>query len=164
VSLKFVQHILSSGGSRKVDKEKSGKLTTNFIISANKRWEHYVEPFASGRRESYSTNYSATIEPMLLYAIEAWYPMQSGLQTSVERFKKVAAKLCVNDIASDYKTLLSKLSWKPLGQLAMERRATQGYKYARKVIDMTDDTISLQISLDATRSDFSIQLKTVFQN
>ena len=34
----------------------------------------------------------------------------------------------------------------------MRRRATQGYKYARKVIDMPDDTISLQISLDARRS------------
>jgi hypothetical protein len=34
----------------------------------------------------------------------------------------------------------------------MERRATQEYKYARKVIDMPDDTISLQISLDARRS------------
>uniref|UniRef100_A0A914DIC8 Uncharacterized protein n=1 Tax=Acrobeloides nanus TaxID=290746 RepID=A0A914DIC8_9BILA len=42
--------------------------------------------------------------------------------------------------------------WKPLGQLAMERRATQGYKHARKVIDMPDDTISLHISLDARRS------------
>uniref|UniRef100_A0A914EBJ6 Uncharacterized protein n=1 Tax=Acrobeloides nanus TaxID=290746 RepID=A0A914EBJ6_9BILA len=36
----------------------------------------------------------------------------------------------------------------------MERRATQGYKYARKVIDMPDNTISLQISLDVRRSEF----------
>uniref|UniRef100_A0A914DUK3 Transposase n=1 Tax=Acrobeloides nanus TaxID=290746 RepID=A0A914DUK3_9BILA len=34
----------------------------------------------------------------------------------------------------------------------MGRRATQSYKYARKVIEMPDDTISLQISLDARRS------------
>jgi hypothetical protein len=32
------------------------------------------------------------------------------------------------------------------------KRATQGYKYARKIIDMPDDTVSLQISLDFRRS------------
>uniref|UniRef100_A0A914CCV8 Uncharacterized protein n=1 Tax=Acrobeloides nanus TaxID=290746 RepID=A0A914CCV8_9BILA len=57
------------------------------------------------------------------------------------RSLKFADKLCTNNFASDYKMLLSKLSWKTLGQLAMKRRATQGYKYARKVIDMPDDNI-----------------------
>src|SRR4051794_17335573 len=36
--------------------------------------------------------YKITIEPILLYAIESWYPSQMVLQNTIERVKKFAAK------------------------------------------------------------------------
>jgi hypothetical protein len=42
------------------------------------------------------TLYKSTIEPIITYAREAWYP-QGVLQNSIERVKKFAAKLTTND-------------------------------------------------------------------
>lgn len=36
--------------------------------------------------------YKMTIEPMATYAIEAWYPSQVGLQSTIERLNKFSAK------------------------------------------------------------------------
>uniref|UniRef100_A0A914E1Y7 Uncharacterized protein n=1 Tax=Acrobeloides nanus TaxID=290746 RepID=A0A914E1Y7_9BILA len=44
--------------------------------------------------------YKTTVEPMLTYAIEAYYPSQVVLQNTIERVQKFAAKLCTNDFTS----------------------------------------------------------------
>jgi hypothetical protein len=53
--------------------------------------------------------YKSTIEPMMMYAIEAWYPSQKTLQNSVERVQKFAAKLCFNNFNFPYPMVLEKL-------------------------------------------------------
>ena len=70
---------------------------------------------------TFKTLYTTTIEPMLTYAIESWYPSEHGLQDKLERVKKFAAKLSTNDFTSPYTTLLRKLGWKPVCQIAMKR-------------------------------------------
>jgi hypothetical protein len=103
-------------------------------------------------RQVFKKLYSTTIEMMLLYAVDAWYPSHIGLQNSVEKFKKSASKLCANDFISDYDSLLIKLGWKTIGRTAMERRATQAFKYVKGITLMPDDMIKLQDLLDLRRS------------
>jgi hypothetical protein len=38
------------------------------------------------------TLYSSTIEPILIYAFESWYPIVAYMQKSIERVKKYAAR------------------------------------------------------------------------
>uniref|UniRef100_A0A914BUB2 Uncharacterized protein n=1 Tax=Acrobeloides nanus TaxID=290746 RepID=A0A914BUB2_9BILA len=47
--------------------------------------------------EDLRKNLKTTVEPMLTYAIEAWYPFQVVLQNAIERVQKFAARLCTND-------------------------------------------------------------------
>lgn len=88
--------------------------------------------------------YSATIEPILTYALEAWYPSQAYLQNSVERVKKFAARLATNDFnqSTSYETLLQRLNWKPISHIAMERRAILIFKHVKERNQMPDNAIS----------------------
>jgi hypothetical protein len=53
--------------------------------------------------------YKTTVEHMLMYAIEAWYPFQVVLQNTIEKVQKFAAKLCTNGFTFLYLALLEKL-------------------------------------------------------
>uniref|UniRef100_A0A914EPN5 Uncharacterized protein n=1 Tax=Acrobeloides nanus TaxID=290746 RepID=A0A914EPN5_9BILA len=75
--------------------------------------------------------YISTIEPSLLFAIEAWCSSQHILQNSIERVKKFAVKLCGNDFTASYTHLLERLSWKSIIQIAMEKRALAMHHFIR---------------------------------
>uniref|UniRef100_A0A914DCM0 Reverse transcriptase domain-containing protein n=1 Tax=Acrobeloides nanus TaxID=290746 RepID=A0A914DCM0_9BILA len=64
--------------------------------------------------------YKSLIEPLMTYAIEAWYPTQIVLQNSIERVNKFAIKLTLIDFSSTYTSLLERLKWKPISRTAME--------------------------------------------
>jgi hypothetical protein len=49
-------------------------------------------------KSAFESLYKATVEPILTYTLEVWYPYQVHLQTSVERVKKFAAKLVTNNL------------------------------------------------------------------
>lgn len=104
-------------------------------------------------KSTFEKIYKATIEPIASYASEVWYPSQVCLQNTTERIRKFAARLCANDFVSDYPALLTKLSWKSFGQQTTERRAIQGFKYAKGISAMPGDTITLQSTLDNRRSE-----------
>jgi hypothetical protein len=72
--------------------------------------------------------YKTTVEPMLTYAIETWYPSQVVLQNTIERAQKFAAKLFINDFTSSYLALLEKLQWKLVNQVAMKKHALTMHK------------------------------------
>jgi hypothetical protein len=76
--------------------------------------------------------YQSTIEPILTYAIEAWYPSQVVLKNSIARVKKFAARLATNHfrLSTHYTSLLDDLNWIPLSQLAMEKPAVLAHHYA----------------------------------
>ena len=65
--------------------------------------------------------YKTTVEPMLTYAIEAWYSSRVVLQNTIERVQKFAAKLYINYFIFSYLALLEKLQWKPVNQVEMEK-------------------------------------------
>jgi hypothetical protein len=48
-------------------------------------------------RSTFGKLYQATIEPIMCYSIESWYPSQVLLQNSTERVKKYAAKITLNN-------------------------------------------------------------------
>lgn len=119
------------------------KQATGALCRAIRKWTS---------RTTLEKIYRATIEPMALYAIEAWYPSQVGLQTTAERMRKFGAKLLANDFTADYKTLLAKLGWKPLNRLALERRATAAYRYSTRATSMPEGFVTLQSTQDVRRS------------
>uniref|UniRef100_A0A914C3N3 Reverse transcriptase domain-containing protein n=1 Tax=Acrobeloides nanus TaxID=290746 RepID=A0A914C3N3_9BILA len=80
-------------------------------------------------RKVFEKLYQTTVEPIMNYAIETWYPSQVHLQTSVERVKRYAARLTTNNFTASYQDHLKTLNWKPICQLATERRATLMFKY-----------------------------------
>uniref|UniRef100_A0A914CWK3 Reverse transcriptase domain-containing protein n=1 Tax=Acrobeloides nanus TaxID=290746 RepID=A0A914CWK3_9BILA len=82
-------------------------------------------------RKVFETIYKTTVEPIILYAAEAWYPSQVVLQNFIERVKKFAAKLCSNDFESPYETLVENLKWKPIAQVVMEKRAVCAHRVLR---------------------------------
>jgi hypothetical protein len=73
--------------------------------------------------------YNSTIEPSLLFAIEACYPSQHFLQNFIERVKKFAAKLCANDFTASYAHLLDRFN--SISQIAMEKRALAMHHFTR---------------------------------
>uniref|UniRef100_A0A914C2S6 Uncharacterized protein n=1 Tax=Acrobeloides nanus TaxID=290746 RepID=A0A914C2S6_9BILA len=72
--------------------------------------------------------YKTTVEPMLTYAIEAWYPSRIVFQNTIERVQKFTAKICTNDFTSSYLALLENLQWKPINQDAREKCALVMHK------------------------------------
>jgi len=105
--------------------------------------------------------YKSTIEPLLTYAIEAWYPSQVVLQNSLERVKKYAAKLTANNFEKPYKELLQKLNWKPLCKVATERRAILVHSYVHAHRSLPEDAIVKRSDLDlwhSSRLGHSLQL------
>jgi hypothetical protein len=46
--------------------------------------------------------YKTTIEPMVTYSLESWYPYQVTLQNKIERIKKFAVKLVTNNFINAY--------------------------------------------------------------
>uniref|UniRef100_A0A914C4D1 Transposase n=1 Tax=Acrobeloides nanus TaxID=290746 RepID=A0A914C4D1_9BILA len=56
-----------------------------------KKWAHM---------KTFEKIYKTTVEPMLMYAIETWYPSQVVLQNTIERVQKFAAKLYINYFTS----------------------------------------------------------------
>uniref|UniRef100_A0A914D1Z8 Reverse transcriptase domain-containing protein n=1 Tax=Acrobeloides nanus TaxID=290746 RepID=A0A914D1Z8_9BILA len=98
--------------------------------------------------------YQSTIEPILTYAMEAWYPSQAVLQNSIERVKKFAARLATNDLRYSirYISLLDNLNWISLSQLAMEKRAVLAHHYANGRRQIPDNAFVLKSSLDLRQS------------
>ena len=80
-------------------------------------------------RSAFGRVYRGTIESFLLYGMDSCYPSQVGLQNSLERTHRLAARLAANDFRSDYSTVLDKLHWKRLQELALERSLTLCWSY-----------------------------------
>jgi hypothetical protein len=95
-------------------------------------------------KSTFERLYSTTVEPILLYGIEAWYPSYAYLQNYIERVKKYAARLTSNDFRTEYPSLLERLDWKPISQVVMERRATLLYHYVTGRKKMPENMITLQ--------------------
>jgi len=93
--------------------------------------------------------YKTTVEPIIGYAIESWYPSQVVLQNKIERVKKYAAKLVANNFTKPYADLLEKLNWKSLSQTVMEKRAILTHAYVNERKRMPDAAFKLS---DARRS------------
>jgi hypothetical protein len=66
--------------------------------NAVKPLEHYAQKV--GAYEDLREDLQDHFEPMLTYAIEAWYPSQVVLQNTIERVQKFASKLRTNDFTS----------------------------------------------------------------
>jgi hypothetical protein len=77
--------------------------------------------------------------PILTYAVESWYPAATYFQKSIERIKKYAAKLSTNDFSSTYTALLEQLEWKPISQVAMERRVTYVCNHVKGRLPLPDN-------------------------
>jgi hypothetical protein len=78
--------------------------------------------------------------PILLYAIEVWYPPLDKDKKSLERVNKFVARLLTNnfDRTTDYQDLLTKSGMKPLYRIVCERRLI----YVKKCMDRsTNDDI-----------------------
>jgi len=84
-----------------------------------------------------------TVEPILLYATDICYPSQIGLQQSLERTHRYAARLASNDFKSEYPVILEKLGWKSLQQKATERGLTLLWSYVHGKRDMCDNVFEL---------------------
>jgi exonuclease III len=69
--------------------------------------------------------------PILMYAIEVWYPPDLINQKNVEKIQKFGARLVSNDFRHDvnYEELLAKSKWKPLFRIVAERRLTSIHGY-----------------------------------
>jgi hypothetical protein len=74
--------------------------------------------------EVFSMTVSTIAIPVLLYAIEVWYPPGLRTKQCIEKLQKFAARMATNDFQRDtpYEVLLKKLGWKPLYRMVAERR------------------------------------------
>jgi hypothetical protein len=95
-------------------------------------------------RSTFGKLYQATIEPIMCYSIESWYPSQVVLQNSIERVKKYAAKLTLNNFTMDYQKMLKKLNWKPLSRMMIEKRAIIMHHYIHGPRTLPDNSIVLR--------------------
>uniref|UniRef100_A0A914C3G3 Uncharacterized protein n=1 Tax=Acrobeloides nanus TaxID=290746 RepID=A0A914C3G3_9BILA len=103
--------------------------------------------------------YKTTIEPMISYSLESWYPSQITLQNKIERVKKFAAKLVTNNFTTAYKTLLEKLNWKPLSQLAMEKRLQLAHHHVHGARSIPDGAFALRTFRTSSRLGHQWQLQ-----
>jgi exonuclease III len=85
--------------------------------------------WASAQVLSYAINTIAL--PILLYAIEVWYPPHKFLRVQIERVNKFAARLITNDFNSNtpYDLLLNKTKWRSIHRRVTERRLSNVKKY-----------------------------------
>jgi hypothetical protein len=62
--------------------------------------------------------------PIMMYAIEVWYPPDLNNQKNVEKAQKFAARLITNNFKQEtyYTDLLENVKWKPIYRLVAERR------------------------------------------
>ena len=83
-------------------------------------------------RSVFARVYRGSIEPVLLYGMDACYPSQVGLQNQLERTHRFAARLASNDFSSEYVGVLRKLGWSSMQQMAVERSLTLCWSLVRK--------------------------------
>lgn len=74
---------------------------------------------------------TSIVFPSLFYGIEVWFPHSCHLRNHLEKVNKFAARLILNDFASEstYESLLSKLNWNSISRLVTERRLINLKKY-----------------------------------
>ncbi|MEJ2419887.1 MAG: reverse transcriptase domain-containing protein [Exilibacterium sp.] len=80
-------------------------------------------------RKTFGKIYKGTLEPIMLYASDVCYPSQAGLQHSLERVHRYAARLASNNFIDEYSEILQSLGWKSFQQLATERSLTLLWSY-----------------------------------
>jgi hypothetical protein len=95
----------------------------------------------------------------MTYSLESWYPHQVTLQNKVEQIKKFAAKLVTNNFIASYNTLLEKLNWKPLSQLAMEKRLQLAHHYVHGTRTFPNDVFALRTLRTSSRIGHQWQLQ-----
>jgi len=117
-------------------------------------------------RSAFGKVYRGTIEPFLLYGMDVCYPSQVGLQNSLERTHRLAARIAANDFRSDYSTVLEKLHWKRLQQLACERSLTLCWSYVHGQRHLSNSSLCLKRDVGSLRRsqrtghDFQLVLTT----
>ena len=90
----------------------------------------------------FETLYKSTIEPIITYAIEAWYPSQVILQNSIERVNKFAAKLHYKRLQFAIPNALVKAELeKPISQTTLEKRAIIVHNYVHGSRTLPDNAI-----------------------
>jgi hypothetical protein len=91
--------------------------------------------------------------PLMLYAIESWYPPDTGQQIKLCRVHKYAARLLTNNFShlSTYEQLLAALNWRPLPRLVLERRLSLTYKYVHGKRFIDPQVFALEPINDITR-------------
>jgi hypothetical protein len=63
----------------------------------------------------------------------------SNVPEKVEQIKKFATKLVIKNFIASYNALLEKLNWKPLSQLAIEKRLQLAHHYVHGARNLPND-------------------------
>jgi hypothetical protein len=82
-------------------------------------------------KKVFSTAITTLVLPVILYAIEAWYPPHKKHREKLERVLKYAARLVANNFSREttYEELLQSLKWKPFYRMVVEKRLLLIKKY-----------------------------------
>uniref|UniRef100_A0A914BXJ0 Reverse transcriptase n=1 Tax=Acrobeloides nanus TaxID=290746 RepID=A0A914BXJ0_9BILA len=120
---------------------------TKQAIGALSRTVHKWAPIGT-----FEKLYKTTVEPIMLYCVEAWYPNQHSLQDRLERVQRMAARQIHRDYRQPYASLLEATGWKPLSRVAVERRIKLAYQYHHGLRLLPEGTIVRQSAIPIRRS------------
>ncbi|MCP3661006.1 MAG: hypothetical protein GY696_00685 [Gammaproteobacteria bacterium] len=73
-------------------------------------------------QETFTKIYRMKILPLLLFSFSSVMPVQAQHWKQIEKINRFAARLAANDFISPYESLLNRLRWKPIAQIAFERQ------------------------------------------
>jgi hypothetical protein len=113
-------------------------------------------------RSILETAFSSIALPVMLYAIETWYPPDSGLQKKLCRVQKYAARLLTNNFnhQTHYEDLLKFLNWQSLHHVVAERRLLCIRKYINGDRYIAKEIFSIESNEDSIRSSQRIRDRT----
>ncbi len=80
-------------------------------------------------REQFQKIYSATVLPILTYALPVACPSSKFAWINLEKANRFAARLACNKFTVAYEDLLAKLHWKPISHLCVERQLLLLFRY-----------------------------------
>ena len=104
-------------------------------------------------KKVFETAITSIAFPLMTYAIEVWYPPDSGQQRKLCRVQKYAARLLTNNFnrQTTYEDLLSSLNWKSFHRLVIERRLLSVYKYVHGTRYIDPHVFPLETANETTR-------------